>query len=103
MSTLIPVAIRQTIRGVTAHTLNPNGSYERCIVNHETSQGDVILTAIMLAGMGYGRQFRLDLMGAHKSISCLPTQVSGVVNTRGLEWDVVPFDCLVNIPNFNRI
>ena len=99
----VPVAIRQTLRGVTAHTLNADGSYNRCIVNSEDSHGDVILTASLLSGLGYGRQYRLDLMGVHSSVSTSPVQVAGVANTMGSRWDVIPFDCLVCMPKFNHI
>lgn len=98
---MIPfVAIRQTLRGVTAHTLTANGVYDQCIVNHETSQGDVLLTARYLCCEGYGRQFRLDLMGIFPN-DVAPYHVCGVANTIGAQWDVIPFECLANIPKFD--
>lgn len=99
---MTPVAIRQTLRGVRAYTLNSDGSYDRCIVNHETSQGDVLLTARYLYCEGYGRQFRLDLMGLFISMDSIPYRVCGVANTIGSQWDVIPFECLVGIPEFEN-
>lgn len=98
---MIPfVAIRQSLRGVTAHTLTADGAYDQCIVNNETSQGDVLLTARYLYGEGYGRQFRLDLMGKLISMNSTPYHVCGVANTIGAQWDVIPFECLADFPEF---
>jgi hypothetical protein len=102
MKSFEPVAIRQTLRGVTAHTLNSDGTYNRCVVNNEQSQGDVIHTAILLAAFNFGYQFRLDLMGA-RPFNSHPVDVAGVACTVGAKWDIIPFDSLISIPYYRSI
>jgi hypothetical protein len=102
MKSFEPVAIRQTIRGVTAHTLNADGTYKRCVVSDEQSQGDVIHTAILLAAFEFGYQFRLDLQGS-RPFNARPVEVAGVACTSGSKWNVVPFDSLIGIPKWRNI
>lgn len=101
-----PVAIRQTLRGVTAHTLNADGSYHTCILGTWDTTGDVIFAARQLMSSGFGSQFRLDRTGDDWGVDAIP-KCSGIAHLRvgddRPEWTVIPFDCLIGIPSFNPI